>query len=341
MTRKESTMRRQNNPAQRLQAALQTLGDAKYHHRHPFNLLMHAGRLTASDLRLWVANRYYYQTRIPIKDALIVAKSEDPHFRRAWLQRIIDHDGPSERTTPPEASNHREVPRGGLKLWQELGRACGIRKEDLDAHRWVIPAARQVCDEYVELVRGADLLTAVASSLTEYFAGSILQVRLDAWKAHYPWVPPEALSYFECRLAKAPADAEYALKFLELQLHTDEQFERCLHAVERKCDILWRLLDVVYLESRRRRVPRLTGRVALYSAEPPASALLLAPEKGYELNETGHALLELCKDEQPLEELARRLAQQYQGQPETVLAEMAPFVAELERRRVIEFAPEL
>jgi pyrroloquinoline-quinone synthase len=31
-----------------------------------------------------VLNRFYYQTRIPIKDAIIVSKSDDPAFRRAW-----------------------------------------------------------------------------------------------------------------------------------------------------------------------------------------------------------------------------------------------------------------
>src|SRR5262249_54719439 len=57
-------------------------GSARYHDNHPFHKLMHEGNLTKVQLQQWVLNRYYYQTRIPIKDALIVSKSEDPNFRR-------------------------------------------------------------------------------------------------------------------------------------------------------------------------------------------------------------------------------------------------------------------
>ena len=54
---------------------------------------MHAGELTRGQLQAWALNRYYYQSRIPIKDSLLLAKSDDPAFRRAWRKRIIDHDG--------------------------------------------------------------------------------------------------------------------------------------------------------------------------------------------------------------------------------------------------------
>ncbi len=317
----------------RLTTALRKLGDAKYHHRHPLHLLMHAGRLDASDLRLWVSNRYYYQTRIPIKDALIVAKSEDPTFRRAWLRRIVDHDGSDEATAPGQRLKH-----GGLQLWRELAVACGIREADLEAHHGLVAGARQACDDYVEFVRNADLLTAVASSLTEAFAGSILQVRLEAWKEHYPWIRPQALTYFQQRVARAPADAKSALSFIEQWLETDEQLEQCLRAVEFKCDVLWRLLDAVYLEARRGRAPRLTRRVVVHS-EPLGGALAMAPERGYELNETGQAFLDLCREGLPLEELAHRLAQRYASEAERILKDLTPFVAELERRRILEFAP--
>ena len=44
---------------------------ARYHDRHPFHVRMHDGSLSREELRLWVANRWYYQTRIPVKDAII------------------------------------------------------------------------------------------------------------------------------------------------------------------------------------------------------------------------------------------------------------------------------
>ena len=68
-------------------------GEHRYHDHHRYHQLMHDGKLTREQLQQWVLNRYYYQTRVPIKDALILAKSEDPAFRRMWIRRIRDHDG--------------------------------------------------------------------------------------------------------------------------------------------------------------------------------------------------------------------------------------------------------
>jgi len=80
-----------------LHRRLQAVGESRYHHRHPFHLRMHAGELTSGQLQAWALNRYYYQSRIPIKDSLVLAKSDDPAFRRAWRKRILDHDGVSKR----------------------------------------------------------------------------------------------------------------------------------------------------------------------------------------------------------------------------------------------------
>ena len=63
-------------------------GEARYHDHHRYHVLMHEGKLTRLQLQQWVLNRYYYQTRIPVKDALILSKSDDPAFRRWWIQRL-------------------------------------------------------------------------------------------------------------------------------------------------------------------------------------------------------------------------------------------------------------
>ena len=63
-----------------LRARLQAVGESRYHHLHPFHLRMHAGELTRGQLQAWALNRYYYQSRIPIKDSLLLAKSDDPAF---------------------------------------------------------------------------------------------------------------------------------------------------------------------------------------------------------------------------------------------------------------------
>src|SRR5262249_3752333 len=87
--------------------SLRREGANRYHDHHRYHALMHEGKLTKVQLQQWVLNRYYYQTRIPIKDAILVSKSEDPAFRRAWLRRIVDHDG--------------EAPgEGGLAQWLRL-----------------------------------------------------------------------------------------------------------------------------------------------------------------------------------------------------------------------------
>ena len=100
---------------------------------HVVYVAMHEGRLGREDLQRWVLNRYYYQTRIPIKDALILAKSEDPAFRRAWIRRIHDHDGEVDG-------------EGGLAQWVRLGEAVGLGAEDVKSCRAVLPGVRFACD---------------------------------------------------------------------------------------------------------------------------------------------------------------------------------------------------
>src|ERR1700704_297270 len=146
-------------------ARLRDEGARRYHDEHPFHRRMHEGTLARADLQRWVANRYYYQTRIPIKDALILSKSDDSGFRRMWIQRIHDHDG-----------TDRE--EGGLVRWQRLGDAVGLDRAELIACKNVLPGVRFACDAYVHFVRDASLVEAVASSLTEFFAPDLMVKRI-------------------------------------------------------------------------------------------------------------------------------------------------------------------
>src|SRR6202021_2245845 len=153
-------------------ARLRAEGESPYHDRHPFHVRMHAGELSRAQIQGWTLNRYYYQTRIPIKDALVLSKSEDSAFRRAWVRRIVDHDGAREG-------------EGGLSEWLLLARAVGLDADEVRSLRRVLPAVRYVCDSYVELVRERSLVEAVASSLTEHFAPDIMRTRVAAWEQHY------------------------------------------------------------------------------------------------------------------------------------------------------------
>lgn len=308
-------------------ARLQRIGAARYHHRHPFNALMHAGRLSLGELRCWVANRYYYQTRIPIKDAIILSKSEAPQFRRAWIQRILDHDGRDGRG--------KQHP-GGLELWVRLGRALDLTREQLDAHDELLPAVREACDDYVELVRRSDLVTAVASSLTEYFAGDLMQARLEAWKQHYPEVAAEALRYFEERITQAPEDAAFAIEFVNRHASTAASAQACLDAFARKCEILWQLLSAVYVACRRDRRPRLCARASVVQ-RPGQPTYVLAPERALELNPIATALLERVTGSATVAEIACSLSADYRVPLARIELDIATFLGELEVRRLLEF----
>lgn len=330
---------------------LEQLGAERYHHRHPFNLLMHGGRLDREDLRLWVANRYYYQTRIPIKDALILAKAEDQRFRQVWIQRLLEHDGRGDpRSAPlgaPKSSGGEGEPVAGLELWRRLGAALGLSVEELESNALLLPAARSACDEYVELVRSSELVVAVASSLTEHFAGSLLAVRIDAWLQHYPYVSEEALAYFRQRVTRSQVDAQHALGFVRQHARTEEQKKRCLLAVEKKCAILWRLLDAVYIARRAGARPRLENKAWLMkvSLSGPSDApgaqrepgILLVPEKALQLNGTAYQLIERCDGRSTLGGIMAELAQEHGVPAASVERDVATFMGELERRRIVVF----
>jgi pyrroloquinoline-quinone synthase len=207
-------------------------GASRYHDRHRVHQLMHQGKLSKVQLQQWVLNRFYYQTRIPIKDAIILSKSEDPQFRRTWIRRIHDHDG--ER--PGE---------GGLALWLRLAEGVGLSRVEVESLGSVLPGVKFACDAYVTLVRERSLVEAVASSLTEFFAPDLMSRRIAAWQEHYPWVDAEMLAYFRARVPRARVDSEEAIEFVVTNATSFELQERCVAALIRKTEILWHLLDCV------------------------------------------------------------------------------------------------
>ena len=69
------------------------MGEERYHDKHPFHRRLVAGTLDRAAVQAWVANRYYYQKQIPVKDAAILGNLPSAAYRRAWISRIYDHDG--------------------------------------------------------------------------------------------------------------------------------------------------------------------------------------------------------------------------------------------------------
>jgi pyrroloquinoline-quinone synthase len=219
-------------PEAQFVARFHAIGEERYHHKHPFHLMMHEGKLTRGQLQAWALNRYYYQSRIPIKDATILARSEDAEFRRAWRKRIFDHDG--DATHP-----------GGIEKWLRLVEATGLTRDQALRGDAILPAVRYAVDAYLELVRSATFLEAVASSLTELFSGKLIALRMDALRRYYPWLSG-GLDYFQGRLTQAPEDADFALAWVVKHARTREQQELALAALRAKCNILWAQLDAVY-----------------------------------------------------------------------------------------------
>jgi pyrroloquinoline-quinone synthase len=301
------------------EARLRGILAERYHDRHPFNLRMHAGTLTPEEIRCWVRNRYYYQTRIPIKDGIILAKSEDPAFRRQWIRRIRDHDGEPDR-------------EGGLELWLRLADAVGLDSAEVASLRDVLPGVRRACDAYVRFVTSRDLLESVAASLTELAAGGLMAERIACFETHYPWVKTEGLRYFESRTRQAPRDAAEGLRYVLEHATAPQDQERCAAALARKCEILWQLLDGVEWGVR----PLRLGAGARLRDDPEGPLVVLS-ERAVQLNETGRAILELADGTRSPCAVAAELRARHPAPPE-LERESYAFLEEMERLGVVEAA---
>ncbi len=235
-----------------LEAELRRIGAERYHARHPFHKLLHEGRLDRNQVQAWALNRYYYQSMIPIKDAAILSRMPTPELRRAWRQRLVDHDGEAPGT-------------GGIARWLALTDSLGLERDYVVSTRGLLPATRYAVDAYVHFVRERSLLEAIASSLTELFAPAIIADRVAGMLANYDFVTAEALAYFDKRLTQAPRDAEFALDYVKREARREDQQQAVLDALTFKCDLLWAQLDALehaYLEP---------GRVPPGAFRPAAS----------------------------------------------------------------------
>ncbi|MEQ8290148.1 MAG: pyrroloquinoline-quinone synthase PqqC [Gammaproteobacteria bacterium] len=205
-----------------------------YHINHEFHVLMNEGGLDKEAVQGWVANRFYYQTTIPIKDAAIMANCPDRDTRRMWVQRIIDHDG-------------TEGDEGGIEAWLQLAEAVGLSREEVTSFEHVLPGVRFAIDAYTNFARRATWQEAASSSLTELFAPKIHQKRLDKWPELYPWIDETGYSYFRKRLTEARRDVQHGLDITLEYYKTREEQERALDILQFKLDILWTMLDCMWM----------------------------------------------------------------------------------------------
>jgi pyrroloquinoline-quinone synthase len=204
----------------------------RYHDRHPFHRKMNEGALSRRQVQGWVANRFYYQENLPLKDAAILANCPHREVRRRWIRRILDHDG----TVDGE---------GGIEAWLRLGEAVGLTRDEVQDERHVVPGVRFAVDAYVNFSRTRPWVEAVASSLTELFAPDLMAERLAAFERHYPWIDPQGLAYFRARLTQAPRDSEHALQVVLEHCRTPDEQAAAVAALSFKCDVLWSMVDAI------------------------------------------------------------------------------------------------
>jgi len=234
---------------------LRAIGVRGYHDKHPFHVAMNEGRVSPDALRGWVANRFYYQRNIPIKDAAILANCPVREVRRAWIHRILDHDGVMPKAmeggvpaTPEEEelAGARTSTEGGIEAWLRLGEACGISRDELLDNRHLLPGVRFAVDAYVNFARNQPWPIAIASSLTELFAPDLMTTRLAAFEKFYRWIDPRGLDYFRRRVTQARRDSDDALAITLEYCNTPELQREAVRAFEFKCDVLWSLLDAIH-----------------------------------------------------------------------------------------------
>lgn len=216
-----------------LEAALRQIGVERYHDKHPFHRMLNAGELSKAQVTAWALNRYYYQARIPIKDAIIVSRLDDPELRREWRQRIVDHDGDG-----PDA--------GGIERWLRLTDSLGLDRDYVISTDGLLAGTRFAVDAYAHFVGTRSVLEAIASSLTELFAPTLIATRVSGMLSNYDFVSKETLAYFDKRLTQAPRDSNFALDYCKRHATTPALREQVCAALRFKCGLLWAQLDALH-----------------------------------------------------------------------------------------------
>ena len=216
-----------------LEARLREIGATRYHNLHPFHKLLHAGELTKGQVQAWALNRYCYQATIPVKDATLIARLDDPELRRIWRQRLVDHDGDQPGS-------------GGISRWLALTEGLGLEAGYVTSQEGALPATRFAVQAYVAFVRERSILEAIASSLTELFSPTIIAERVAGMLAGYDFISKDTLAYFDARLTQAPRDADFALSYVLERARTPEQQRAATRALEFKCSVLWAQLDALH-----------------------------------------------------------------------------------------------
>lgn len=219
--------------AEAMERRLRHIGATRYHSLHPFHHLLHGGKLNKGQVQAWALNRYYYQSSIPIKDAIVLSRFRDRDIRLEWRHRIEDHDG-------------QIGGEGGIERWLKLTDGLGLDRAYVESSEGILPATRFAVDAYVNFVGVKSPLEAIASSLTELFAPNLHEERIAGMLKHYDFVNPAVMTYFQRRLEQAPRDANFALSYVKQHARTPEERQQVCDALTFKTNVLWVQLDALY-----------------------------------------------------------------------------------------------
>ncbi len=222
-----------------------------YHIYHPFHVMMYEGKLTKEQLQSWVANRFYYQIAIPMKDGAILSNCPDVEVRKQWIVRITDHDGIDDAM-------------GGIEAWIQLGKAVGLTREQVTSLKMVTPGVRFAVDAYINFAKQRPWQESICSSLTELFAPHIHQQRISSWPSMYPWIDESGLVYFKKRLTEARRDVEQGLDVtLNYFSQSREMQMKALDILQFKLNVLWVIADSIMLQS-----TKITTEGQAYTPQP-------------------------------------------------------------------------
>jgi len=133
--------------------------------------MLNSGKATAAQIRGWVANRFYYQISIPIKDAAILA------IATTVACAATGYSAFSITTATARTRRHRGV--GAAR------RGGGLARVQVESLQLLLPGVRFAVDAYVNFARRAPWPEGVCASLTELFAPEIHTQRLTGWPQYY------------------------------------------------------------------------------------------------------------------------------------------------------------
>ena len=308
-------------------ASLHQLGEAYYHDKHPFHRRMYQGSLTREEIQGWVANRFYYQSRIPIKDAIILSKSEDREVRRNWVQRVLDHDGSAGE-------------RGGIELWLDLAESVGLDREETGNFKRLTTDAKAAVDSYVTFVETKPLFDCVAVSLTELFAADIHQSRIDTWPKNYSWIPSAGYQYFKSRLPLARRDVEWGLDYVVRHALTPQLQKNARDALIFKLGLLWDLATAIeeeYSSGVTDWRPRLASKAQLKWDKIDEVTILLLPERGLKLNPSAAGILKHCEGDLTRGEIIAALTGEFpEGDPVEIKISTMIFLDDFQEKGILQ-----